>query len=162
MMWLFFWIIKAIPATFWLLLAVAGAAVFFAAGVLGKLPPFKAYTFWIKPLSVIACFVGVFMYGGATLNDHYQKMIKELEEKVKIAEEKSAAVNTVIQDRLVTQTKVIRDKQVEYVDRIVEVAPKIDAQCKLDPEVPAIHNRAAVNPLKDANEQHNKAVEEKK
>ena len=53
MMWLFFWFIKALPATFWLILAVGGVAVFFAAGILGKLPPFKAYTMFIKPVAAI-------------------------------------------------------------------------------------------------------------
>lgn len=162
MMWLFFWFIKAIPATFWLLLAIAGTAVFFAAGILGKLPPFKAYTFWIKPLAVIAAVFGIFMYGGASINDHYQKMIKELEEKVKVAEERSAAVNTVIEERVKVQTKVIRDTQVVYQDRIIEAAPQIDAQCRLEPTVVKIHNDAAIYPLKDAAAAHNKAAEEKK
>ena len=162
MMWLFFWIIKAIPATFWLLLAISGTAVFFAAGILGKLPPFKAYTFWIKPLAVIAAVLGIFMYGGATLNDHYQTMIKELEARVKVAEEKSAAVNTVIEERVKVQTKVIRDTQVVYQDRIIESAGQIDSQCKLDPSVPQIHNDAATYPLKDAAKDHNKAAGDKK
>jgi hypothetical protein len=148
MMWLFFWFIKAIPATFWLILAIAGVAVFFAAGILGKLPPFKAYTFWIKPLSVIAAVFGIYMYGGASINDHYQKMIHELEEKVKIAEQKSQTVNTVIEERVKLQKQVIKDTQIVYQDRIIEVAKEIDAQCKLDPRVPILHNDAATNPIK--------------
>jgi len=148
MMWLFFWFIKALPATFWLILAVGGVAVFFAAGILGKLPPFKAYTMFIKPVAAIAAVFGIYMYGGASINDHYQTMIRELEEKVKVAEAKSQTVNTVIEERIKVQKQVITDKQIVYQDRIVEVAKEIDAQCKLDPKVPVLHNDAATNPIK--------------
>ena len=147
MMWLFFWIIGKIPATFWLIMAVVGVAGFFAAGILGKLPPFKAYTFFIKPLSVIIAVLGIYMYGGASINDHYQKIIKEYEQKIKVAEEKSAAVNTVIEERVKYQTRVIRDNQIVYQDRIIEVAKEVNGQCKLDPRVAEILNGASVFPL---------------
>ncbi len=89
MMWLFFWIIGKIPATFWLILAVVGVALFFAAGILGRLSPLKAYAFFIKPLSVIMAVLGIYMYGGASINDHYQKLIKEYEQKIAIAKKKA-------------------------------------------------------------------------
>jgi hypothetical protein len=147
MMWLFFWIIGKIPATFWLIMAVVGVALFFAAGILGKLPPFKAYAFFIKPLSVIMAVLGIYMYGGASINDHYQKLIKEYEQKIAIAEEKSAAVNTVIEERIKYQTQVIRDNQIVYQDKIIEVAKEVDGQCKLDPRVAEILNGASVYPI---------------
>jgi uncharacterized membrane protein len=147
MMWMFFWIIGKIPATFWLIMAVVGVALFFAAGILGRLPPFKAYSFFIKPLSVIMAVVGIYMYGGASINDHYQKLIKEYEQKIAIAEEKSEAVNTVIEERIKYQTQVIKDNQIVYQDRIIEVATEVDGQCKLDPRVADILNGAAVYPI---------------
>ena len=33
-------------------------------------------------------------------------------------------------------------------DVLEEVAKEIDAQCKLDPKVPILHNDAATNPIK--------------
>ena len=147
MMWMFFWIIGKIPATFWLIMAVVGVALFFAAGILGRLPPFKAYSFFIKPLSVVITVIGIYMYGGASINDHYQKLIKEYEQKIAIAEEKSEAVNTVIEERIKYQTQVIRDNQIVYQDKIIEVATEVDGQCKLDPRVAEILNGAAVYPI---------------
>lgn len=147
MMWMFFWIIGKIPATFWLIMAVVGVAVFFAAGILGRLPPFKAYTMFIKPLSVIIAVLGIYMYGGASINDHYQKLIKEYEQKIAIAEEKSAAVNTVIEERVKYQTQVIEDNRIVYQDRIIEVAKEVDGQCKLDPRVAEILNGASIYPI---------------
>jgi hypothetical protein len=147
MMWMFFWIIGKIPATFWLIMAVVGVAVFFAAGILGRLPPFKAYAMFIKPLSVIIAVLGIYMYGGASINDHYQKLIKEYEQKIAIAEEKSAAVNTVIEERVKYQTQVIEDNRIVYQDRIIEVAKEVDGQCKLDPRVAEILNGASIYPI---------------
>lgn len=162
MMWLFFWFIKLLPTVFWLFLGIGGIAVFFAAGVLGKLPPFKAYALFIKPASLIVAVFGIYMYGGANMNDHYMAMIKEMEAKVKIAEEKSRAVNTVIEERVVTQVKKIKDIQIVYQDRINEQAVTIDKECKLDPVVPKLHNDAATNPIQPAVAEHNKAAEPKK
>lgn len=147
MMWLFFWIIGKIPATFWLIMACVGVALFFAAGILGRLPPFKSYAFFIKPFSVIIAVLGIYMYGGASINDHYQKLIKEYEQKIKVAEERSNAVNTVIEERVKYQTRVIKDNQIVYQDKIIEVATEIDGQCKLDPRVADILNGASVYPL---------------
>jgi hypothetical protein len=87
------------------------------------------------------------MYGGASINDHYQKLIKEYEQKIAIAEEKSEAVNTVIEERIKYQTQVIRDNQIVYQDKIIEVATEVDGQCKLDPRVAEILNGAAVYPI---------------
>ena len=147
MMWMFFWIIGKIPATFWLIMAVVGVAFFFAAGILGRLPPFKVYAIFIKPLSVIIAVLGIYMYGGASINDHYQKLIKEYEQKIAIAEQKSAAVNTVIEERIKYQTQIIRDNEIVYQDRIIEVATEVDGQCKLDPRVAEILNGAAIYPI---------------
>ena len=156
MMWMFFWIIGKIPATFWLIMAVVGVAVFFAAGILGRLPPFKAYAMFIKPLSVIIAVLGIYMYGGASINDHYQKLIKEYEQKIAIAEEKSAAVNTVIEERVKYQTQVIEDNRIVYQDRIIEVAKEVDGQCKLDPRVAEILNGASIYPITLVNPTTNK------
>lgn len=162
MMWIFFWIIGKIPATFWMILSIAGAVLFVLSGVLGRLPAFKTYSWALKPLSVLIMFIGVYMYGGASINDHYQKMIAEYEQKIKVAEQQSAAINTVIEDRVVTQTQVIRDTQVLYQDRIVEIAPEIDGQCKVNPEAIRIHNDAASDPLKSFRNSVNRAAGDKK
>ena len=64
-----------------------------------------------------------------------------------MAEEKSAAVNTVIEERVKYQTRVIRDNQIVYQDKIIEVAKEVNGQCKLDPRVAEILNGASVYPL---------------
>jgi hypothetical protein len=157
-MWLFFWIIGKIPATFWLMMAIGGSVLFLAGGILGRLPPFKAYAVFIKPIGIILSILGIYMYGGASINDHYQKMIAEYEQKIKIAEEQSAAVNTVIEERIRYETQIIRDNQIVYQDRIIEVATEVDGQCKVHPEIVKILNNAAENPLTDFRNTANRAA----
>lgn len=162
MMWIFFWIIGKIPATFWLILSIAGAVLFVLSGILGRLPAFKTYSWALKPLSVLIMFIGVYMYGGASINDHYQKIIKEYEQKIAIAEQQSAAVNTVIEERLVTQNKYIRDTQIVYQDKIIEIAKEVDGQCRVHPDVIKILNDASDNPLTKLKTDVNSAAGDKK
>ncbi len=162
MMWIFFWIVGKIPATFWMILSIAGAVLYVLSGVLGRLPTFKTYSWALKPLSILIMFFGVYMYGGASINDHYQKLIKEYEQKIAVAEQQSVAVNTVIEERLVTQNKYIKDTQVVYQDRIIEIAKEVDGQCKVHPDVIKILNDASINPLASFKEEANRAAGDKK
>jgi ferredoxin len=63
------------------------------------------------------------MSGAIYNNDQWEAKIKELQEKVKLAEEKSKEVNTQIETQVIEKTKVIREKgktQIEYINRLVE------------------------------------------
>lgn len=161
MMWIFFWIIGKIPATFWMVLSIVGVAMYFASGILSRLPTFKPYTWALKPLSLLIAVFGIYMYGGASINDHYQKLIKEYEQKIAIAEERSNGVNTVIEERLVTQNKYIKDTQVVFQDRIIEVAKEVDGQCKVNPKIIEILNDASENPLAKFKVEPNRAAGDK-
>lgn len=162
MMWLLFWIIGKIPATVWLMMAIGGSVLFLAGGILGRLPQFKAYAVFIKPVGIILAILGIYMYGGASIIDHYQKMIAEYEQKIKVAEEKSVAVNTVIEERIRYETQIIRDNQIVYQDRIIEVATEVDGQCKVHPEIVEILNNAAENPLTNFRNNTNRAAGDNK
>lgn len=162
MMWIFFWIIGKIPATFWMILSIVGIAIYFASGILGRLPAFKTYTWALKPFSILVAVFGIYMYGGASINDHYQKLIKEYEQKIAIAEERSNSVNTVIEEKLVTQNKYIRDTQIVYQDKIIEIAKEVDGQCRVHPDVIKILNDASDNPLNKLKADVNSAAGDKK
>jgi hypothetical protein len=69
---------------------------------------------------------------------------EELEEKVALAEAKSQQVNIVVEEKVVNQTKIIREKAntiVKYVDR--PVIREFDKTCPIPKEVIDIHNEAA-------------------
>ena len=79
-------------------------------------------------VGVVFLVVGSYLFGSYGTETAWRERVRELEAKVKIAEEKSQKVNTVIQEKIVYKTKVIKQKEIEYIDRIKEVEKIIDAK----------------------------------
>jgi hypothetical protein len=77
----------------------------------------------------------------------WRDKVKKVEAELKVAEEKSKEVNVVIQTKIVKQKQIVHDTQVVVQQQIKEVEKRVDAECKLDPVVPKILNKAAQNPL---------------
>ena len=66
-----------------------------------------------------------------------------LEKQVAVAEAKSKETNTVIQYQYRDKVRTIKETQVVVQERIVKEAAKLDAECKVSPEVVGILNQAA-------------------
>jgi len=97
--------------------------------------------------------------GGYSTEVMWRDKVKDLEAKVKLAEEQSTEKNVEIQEKIVTKTTVIKEKgktQIEYVDRVItqdkEVIKYIE-QCPVPKAIIDAHNAAA---------EMNKAAEGKK
>ena len=97
-------------------------------------------------VGVVLLVVGAYFYGGYGVQSAWLARVAELEAKVKIAEEKSQQVNTVIQEKVVTKIKVVKENV--YVNReiIKEVAGKqLDASCSLPKSTVSLHDSASRN-----------------
>ena len=81
----------------------------------------------------------------------WRERVKELQDKLQVAEQQSAQVNTEIKEKIVYRDRVIRDTQVVIQERIKEVEKRIDAQCKITDDTVNILNQAAVDPSKKGN-----------
>jgi|LauGreDrversion4_2_1035121.scaffolds.fasta_scaffold385948_3 hypothetical protein len=117
------WMINLIPDMFWTLLLWAGVLSVLASYLLGKIPFVSQYRIPLRVGGVVAVLIGVYFYGVIANEAKWQAKIKELEEKVAIAEAKSADTNTVVKTEIVEKIKVIKqkaEKQIEYVDRVVK------------------------------------------
>jgi len=117
------WMINLIPDIFWTLLLWAGVLSVLASYLLGKIPLVNQYKIPLRVGGVIAVLIGVYFYGVIANEAKWQAKIKELEEKVAIAEAKSTETNTVVKTEVVEKVKVIKqkaEKQIEYVDRVIE------------------------------------------
>ena len=116
------WMINLIPDIFWTLLLWAGVLSIVASYLLGKIPFVQQYKIPLRVGGVVAVLIGVYFYGVIANEAKWQARIKELEEKVAIAEAKSADTNTVIKTEVVEKVKVVKERaktQIEYVDREV-------------------------------------------
>jgi L-cysteine desulfidase len=101
----------------------------------------------------------VWLRGGYDVEMSWRAKVAEAEARVAVAEQKSQETNTVIEQKIVEKTKVIKGKTeyiTQYLDREVvkkEEIIKYIEQCPVPKEIIDIHNQAA---------EMNKAAEGKK
>lgn len=101
------------------------------------------YKFPAELIGVILLVAGAYFYGGHGVNAMWQARVKELEDKVKIAEAKSQEKNIEIKTVYVDKVKYIDRVRTVVQEKIKQDAAKIDAQCVVAPEAIADLNEAA-------------------
>jgi hypothetical protein len=148
------WIFTVAPEWAIHLIFGLGVAGVIAGFVLGMIPLIKKYSLPIKIISLLVLALGVYLQGGLADYKEWQLKVSEMETKVKEAESKSNQVNTEIVEKVVTETKVIREKGdtiVKYIDREVvktEEVVKFIENCPIPQIIIETHNMAATNTLK--------------
>ena len=88
-------------------------------------------------------FAGVYFKGGYDVEMDWRDKVSALEEKVKESEQRARDANAQIKTVIVQKTKIIREHQIVYQDRIKEIEKRIDAECKVAPEAVDLLNQAA-------------------
>ena len=158
-MWQIMWLLNLMPDWFYHLIVILSILGLIVASVLKFVPFVSTYRLPIQVISVLLLVFGVWMEGGIVNEAKWEARVRELEEKVKIAEEKSTEKNVEIQEKVVTQTKVVREKGrdiIQYIDREVvkkEEIVKFIENCPIPKDIIDAHNAAATL---------NKAIEAKK
>lgn len=153
------WMISLIPDWFWTAVLIAGVLGILAAWVLKFIPFVSTYRLPIQVGSVVALLVGVYFQGVVANEEKWQNKIAELEKQVAEAENKSKETNVVVQEKIVTKTKVVRERGkdiINYIDREIvkkEEIIKYIEMCPVPKEIIDLHNQAA---------EMNKAAEGKK
>lgn len=147
------WLLSFIPDSFLIYVidtiilfgAIGSFATFFALHkLLNKFPKLAPYYLLLQVVSATLLISGIYFKGGYGVEMEWREKVAELEEKLAIAEAESRQVNTVIQEKVITKTKVIQGKAktiVTYVDR--PVIQEFDRTCPIPKEVIDIHNEAA-------------------
>ena len=100
------------------------------------------------PLQIISIgflVFGVYLWGGIANQEMWEARVKEMQDKVAIAEQKSKEVNTKIQYKYLDKIKVVQEVQIVVQEKIKEVAVRIDSECKVTNEAVDILNMAAKN-----------------
>ena len=113
--------------------------------VLNKLllwfPPLANFYKAIQIFGIALLVAGVYLKGGYSTEMEWRGRVAELEKKLQVAEEKSKNVTTDVQERVVTEVKVIKERgKTIYVDR--PVIQEFDKTCPIPREVIDIHNEA--------------------
>jgi hypothetical protein len=120
------------------------------AGWIGKWIPFYGnYVKILQPVGIVLLILGVWLRGGYDVEMAWRAKVAEAEARVAAAEQKSQETNTVIEQKIVEKTKVIKGKTeyiTQYLDREVikkEEIIKYIEQCPVPKEIIDIHNQAA-------------------
>ena len=157
------WMVGLVPhavlsGLYWAIIAAGVTGVL--AGWLGKWIPFYGnYVKILQPVGIVLLVLGVWLRGGYDVEMSWRAKVAEAEARVAVAEQKSQETNTVIEQKVVEKTKVIKGKTeyiTQYLDREVvkkEEIIKYIEQCPVPKEIIDIHNQAA---------EMNKAAEGKK
>ena len=157
------WMVGLVPdavlsGLYWFIIAAGVTGVL--AGWLGKWIPFYGnYVKILQPVGIVLLVLGVWLRGGYDTEMAWRAKVAEAEARVAVAEQQSKETNTVIEQKIVEKTKVIKGKTeyiTQYLDREVvkkEEIIKYIEQCPVPKEIIDIHNQAA---------EMNKAAEGKK
>lgn len=149
------WILHLLPDAFiaWIVntILIAGAAVTVAGFFVRFIPFVNTYRVPVQIAGILLLTTGVYFEGGYTTELAWRERVAEVEAKLAAAETRSAEVNTEIVTRVVTQTKVVRERGndiIRYVDREVvrdqEVIRFVE-NCPIPEIIVNTHNAAALN-----------------
>ena len=111
------------------------------------IPVFNIYAPTLKLIGIVCLVVGVFFKGGDGVDSVWRARVAALEEKIRVAEAKSAEINTVIETVYVDRVQVVTDTKVIVQNTIRKSANKIDRVCRVEPEVISILNQSAKTPV---------------
>ena len=151
-MWQFQWMLSFIPDSLfiWITygLMTIGAGLYVASKLVQWIPLMGQYKLPAELIGIVVLLGGVYLFGGYGVEMAWRDKVRQLEEKVKAAEAKSQEVKVQIQEKIVYKTKVVKEKETVYIDRIKEIAKEIDAKCEVDPRVIEELNKASEDPFK--------------
>ena len=143
------WILNWLPDIAFHLILVLGVLALLTGWALRMVPVVAKYSLPIQVAGVLLTVLGVWYEGGIAKDAEWKARVAELETKVAQAEVKSANVNTKVVTKVVTKTRVIRQKGddvVRYIDREIT---KYDAECKIPQVAIRAHDASALNKAVD-------------
>jgi hypothetical protein len=147
-MWQIQWLLQLIPDGIfvWLtyLLFGVGVILYVASKLVSWIPLMGQYRFPAELAGVLAVVIAAYFYGGVS----YREQIAEMKQQVRIAEEKSQQVNTVIETKIIEKIKVVKENVYITREIVKEVAgQQLDAQCSLPRSTISLHDSASRNEI---------------
>ena len=138
-MWQLTWMVSLLPDWIWTVLFFSGLASILVSFIL------KPYKLILQIAGAVALVISVWFMGAASNEEKWQLKAKELEEKLAVAEEKSKEENVKIEEKIVTKTKIVKQRGeeiIKYIDKNNEIIKFVE-NCPLPKEAIEIHNAAA-------------------
>ena len=116
--------------------------------ILRAFPFLSQYVTIAQVTSAILLVAGVYLEGGLSAEMQWRERVKEAEAKVALVEGKSQELNQALEAERSKKQKVKVEYYTTVKTEIKEVEKQINAECKVDPKVNELINKAATNPEK--------------
>jgi hypothetical protein len=143
------WFLSFIPSWYVHIIPLLALAIIFASMVLKVIPFVSTYYIPIRIIGFVLLCFGIFFEGGLYMNQQWTAKVKEMEEKIAVAEAKSKEVNVKVVEKFIVKQNTIREKGdevIKYIDReIVKYDVKFapGGQCEIPKEFVESINKAA-------------------
>jgi len=144
------WMFSLLPDSIFVMLTYAifalGVLLYIASKLVKWIPMMMQYRMPAELVGVVCLCIGAYFFGWRGNEEKWLARIKELEQKVQIAEARSREVNTVIETKVVTKIKVVKETVYANREIIREVAgAQLDSQCTLPKSSVVLHDSASRN-----------------
>ena len=137
------WYLSLLPNAFFHAIVIAGLLAVLGSMVLKRIPFVEKYYIPIRIIGFVVFTFGIYFEGGLANEAQWVAKVKEIEAQVAVAQAEGKKETVKIQQKIVVQQKVIREKGedvVRYIDREIV---KYDNSCIIPKEVIDAHNKAA-------------------
>ena len=116
--------------------------------ILNKFPALAPYHLLMQIVSAVLLVAGIYLKGGYGVEMSWREKVREAEAKVAVVEEQSREINRQLEEERKKKQQVKIEYYATVKTQIKEVEKQINADCKLDPKVNELINKAATNPEK--------------
>lgn len=137
------WLLEFLPNWVFHLIVLVGILGLLIAQFIKVIPFVTQYRLFIQIGSIIVLTFGLYMEGGISNQEKWEARVNKLKAEIIISESKSNEANIKLASAAKEKIKIVKDTQVIIQTRIKEVETKIDAECKISPDVITILNDAA-------------------
>jgi hypothetical protein len=137
------WYLSLLPNAVFHAIVIAGVLAVLGSMFLKMVPIVNKYYIPMRIAGFVLFTFGIYFEGGLANEERWVAKVKEMEAKVVVVEAEGKKETVKIQQKIVVQQKVIREKGediVRYIDREIV---KYDNSCIIPKEVIDTHNKAA-------------------
>ena len=122
---------------------ISGVIGTFFGSIVARIPVINSYGAIVKTIALPLLIIAIFAEGYLFASKSWIEEAKKFEEKVKVAEQQAKDANVKLGQALTDKNNSIKQQQVVIQEKIKEVQVKVNAECKISPEVVKILNDAA-------------------
>jgi type II secretory pathway pseudopilin PulG len=139
------WILNWLPNVFFHMMLLISILLVVAGFTLASLPVIRQYKLPIQIIGILGLAFSLWFQGAIAKEKEWLARVKEVEAKLAEAEARAAQKTVEIVTKVVTHTRVIRERGQEVVRYVDREIVKLDNTCPMPTPVVVAHNAAATN-----------------